>query len=536
MATKLVRRFEKAVQQNNHNELSKLAAPVFAAEVDQFDYDSLALASLQLANAQDYRLAFKFAQKAVARDVTRVEAPELIFWIYFNTKDHDQASETLSLIRSLEASKAREDIYRDWEIVIAHAKSEVDIVRDLFARRGRLPSEDDARFMELSFAYVRAFAPSELENVEKWINSVDQARLMTNPYGVMSIVTFLTAKGEIDKAVEVYRAALRGELVDTPELVWNLSLLEISCGDPVGWRRYWNRWDFSGFPSPNRKFALPRWTPQHDLSGKSILIWGEQGLGDEIQFLTRLPYLVALGPKKITLEVNSKIVPLVSRWFSSLEVRAHGPLDCSDLPDYKIYDFQMPMGDLPCWFSQKLPVQKAIYLDLSKETAPIKADYKNFFGNSLPIIGLSWRSGLTNASRNDSYVNANAVRDLAKSYEGKLNFVALQYGVTEEELETLATQPNMMAPKVDFYNDVLEHARYISACDLVVVALTSAFQLAGVTFTPCITWIEKNHMLLEGGNDKVWYDTIHFIKTERKYDRGALLFQIKKRLDRVIER
>ena len=194
----------------------------------------------------------------------------------------------------------------------------------------------------------------------------------------------------------------------------------------------------------------------------------------------------------------------------------------------------MPMGDLPCWFSEKLPVQKAMYLDLSNEAEPIKDEYGKFFSKTLPVIGLSWRSGVTNAARNDSYMNANAARDLAKGYEGRLNFVSLQYGLTDEEKAILADQPNIYVPDADFFGDILLHAQYVSACDLVVVALTSAFQLAGVTFTPCISWIEKTHMLLEGGNDKAWYDTIHFIKTERKYDRGALLYQIGKRLDRMV--
>jgi hypothetical protein len=535
MAATLVQRFEKAVKQNNHGELKRLADSVLSAEVEQFDYKSLARASLHLANAQDYHLAFEFAQKAIARDGTKIEAPELLFWICFNTRNHDQAAETLRLIRMLEASKPREDVYDDWEIIIAHAKSETDVVRQLFEKRGKLPSpDDDSRFMELSFAYVKAFAPSDLDKVEQWINGLDHKNMVTNPYGVMALVTFLIAKGDNYAAVQVYRDALDGPLSGTPEIVWNLSLLEVGIGDPQGWRRYWNRWEFKGFPSPERKFSSPRWTPEYDLQDKSILIWGEQGLGDEIQFLTRLPYLFPLGPKKITLEVNKKIVPLVARWFPFLEVRPHGRLDCSELDEYRGYDFHMPMGDLPCWFSEKLPVQKAMYLDLSNEAEPIKDEYGKFFSKTLPVIGLSWRSGVTNAARNDSYMNANAARDLAKGYEGRLNFVSLQYGLTDEEKAILADQPNIYVPDADFFGDILLHAQYVSACDLVVVALTSAFQLAGVTFTPCISWIEKTHMLLEGGNDKAWYDTIHFIKTERKYDRGALLYQIGKRLDRMV--
>jgi hypothetical protein len=48
----------------------------------------------------------------------------------------------------------------------------------------------------------------------------------------------------------------------------------------------------SGFSTPHRPFMQPRWNGQ-TADVKKLLVWGEQGIGDEVQFLSFVPVLVA---------------------------------------------------------------------------------------------------------------------------------------------------------------------------------------------------------------------------------------------------
>ena len=86
-----------------------------------------------------------------------------------------------------------------------------------------------------------------------------------------------------DLAIISYRAALKL----SPGLAlthWNLSLSLLSTGDHVhGWEEYMWRWFWDRFPEPWRRLSTPFWRGE-DLTGKKIVVFGEQGFGDMMQF------------------------------------------------------------------------------------------------------------------------------------------------------------------------------------------------------------------------------------------------------------
>lgn len=77
-------------------------------------------------------------------------------------------------------------------------------------------------------------------------------------------------------------------------------------------------------------FAIdrPRWSPGDDLAGKSLLVIGEQGLGDEILFGNVLPDVIdRLGPAgKLTIAVEPRLIPLFARSFPDATVGGHHTL------------------------------------------------------------------------------------------------------------------------------------------------------------------------------------------------------------------
>ena len=86
------------------------------------------------------------------------------------------------------------------------------------------------------------------------------------------------------------------------EARWNKALLQLSYGDlENGWENYEARWDWIG--SRPVSLSFPPQDGRGD-TGKSIPVWGEQGIGDEILFLTALPGDLELGPSKIGIYVR----------------------------------------------------------------------------------------------------------------------------------------------------------------------------------------------------------------------------------------
>src|SRR6185436_17427499 len=78
-----------------------------------------------------------------------------------------------------------------------------------------------------------------------------------------------------------------------PEANWNLGLVQLQLGEWAdGWRNY--EWRFRQ-PAAKHEFpSTPRWAGQ-PLSGRTILLTAEQGLGDMLQFLRYIPNLIACG-------------------------------------------------------------------------------------------------------------------------------------------------------------------------------------------------------------------------------------------------
>ena len=69
----------------------------------------------------------------------------------------------------------------------------------------------------------------------------------------------------------------------------------------------------------------PMWKPTDALSGKSMLLIGEQGLGDEVMFANDLPDLIeALGPTgRLTVALEPRLIPLFQRSFPTAIFCAH---------------------------------------------------------------------------------------------------------------------------------------------------------------------------------------------------------------------
>ncbi|MFI4936859.1 MAG: flagellar protein FlbA, partial [Caulobacterales bacterium] len=70
---------------------------------------------------------------------------------------------------------------------------------------------------------------------------------------------------------------------------------------------------------------LPAWTPETSIEGKTLLVMGEQGLGDEVLFANMLPDVIeALGPRgKLVLALEERLVGLFQRSFPTAEVVPH---------------------------------------------------------------------------------------------------------------------------------------------------------------------------------------------------------------------
>jgi tetratricopeptide (TPR) repeat protein len=96
---------------------------------------------------------------------------------------------------------------------------------------------------------------------------------------------------------------------DHPTAQFNLAVAYLLAGDYArGWPQYETRWNYEHLAGTLPKFDQPRWTGQ-DIKGKTLLIIGEQGHGDNIQFVRFVADIQARGAQPV-LVVDRSLIPL----------------------------------------------------------------------------------------------------------------------------------------------------------------------------------------------------------------------------------
>ena len=124
------------------------------------------------------------------------------------------------------------------------------------------------------------------------------------------------------------------------------ALVQLLQGDfATGWHNFERRWQSTDHDTPRRIYQEPAWAGEK-LSSGSLLIWGEQGIGDEIMFAGLIPDVIRTGNHCI-LDCDSRLKALFTRSFTGVNVYP----GCSpgSHPELEIAS-QLPVGSLPGLF------------------------------------------------------------------------------------------------------------------------------------------------------------------------------------------
>ncbi len=307
---------------------------------------------------------------------------------------------------------------------------------------------------------------------------------------------------------------------DYAEAHYNLSMALLMKGNfAAGWEEYEWRWQCPDFPSTRRQFPYPRWAGE-DLSGRCLLVWSEQGVGDEMMFANPIPAALEAGVR-LVIECNPRFVPLFARSFPGALV-----VERSDPPDPRIAEagaeMHTPMGSLGRFLRagpEEFPLVPGFYLVADgDQAAACRARYDGW-GEGLKI-GLSWRSGnqVVGAERSASL----DLWDGVLSQPGCL-FVNLQYGEVEADIAAVEQRLGVKIhcdETIDPLASMDDWAAQIAAMDLVISVDNSTVQLSGAL--GIATWTLLSHVpewrWQASGAESPWHP---FMRLFRQPARGA---------------
>ncbi|MCK5680777.1 tetratricopeptide repeat protein, partial [bacterium] len=164
--------------------------------------------------------------------------------------------------------------------------------------------------------------------------------------------------GRVDEAI-TYCSKLVEQAPNEAEFRQNLGIVLLKKGDwEEGFELYEARWQANRLG----QFASDFLWQGEDLSGKTILVWSEQGLGDTINFVRYLPQLNELAGS-VVLVVQEVLVELLRSSFPKIKIMGL----CER--DRVVHDVQVPLLNLPRFFQAQPDVVAPVnpYLRVSEE-------------------------------------------------------------------------------------------------------------------------------------------------------------------------
>jgi len=235
----------------------------------------------------------------------------------------------------------------------------------------------------------------------------------------------------------------------------------------------------------------PEWDGSPD---KTVALYGEQGLGDEISFASMVPDVVRTS-KKVILDVDKRLKNLFARSF----------------PEAKVYGTRAASSDTKPWADEDRDIDASLALGqcgeffrTSRESFPAgpylvpchtrTAQWRAVFKDKgKPVIGIAWSGGIPKTGSKFRRVELEDWLPVFASIDA--HWVCLQYKDASDEIAEFTKQhPHVdlvQYPWATLTKDYDDTAALVAALDCVVSVPTAVVRLAAALGTKTIVMNAK---------------------------------------------
>jgi tetratricopeptide (TPR) repeat protein len=248
----------------------------------------------------------------------------------------------------------------------------------------------------------------------------------------------------------------------------------------------------------------PVWDGSKD---KTVVVYGEQGLGDEICAASMLPDVIR-DSKRVILDCDHRLEGLFRRSFPQAKVYGTRWKKSTQWPELSEVEASIPGFEVGKFYrNDAADFPGTPYLvPCSDRLAMWKA---LFSAKQKPVIGIAWSGGI--------WQNASLYRQLPLAdwkpifYAIDAHWVSLQYKDASKEIEGTPVTQYRYGTLTDDYDDT---AAMVAACDLVIAVQTSVVHLAGALGVPCWAMIPKVSQWRYGEafTDLPWYRSVKLFR------------------------
>lgn len=261
-----------------------------------------------------------------------------------------------------------------------------------------------------------------------------------------------------------------------------LALLEQGRFDEA-WPHYEARWDSADRLKWKRHYNSQKWDGK---SVKKLVIHGEQGLGDEIMFMSLFSKAKERA-EEIVIECADRLTGIFSKAFNCRCYGTEAELKANESPE----DAHIAMGSLPSLVGMPSGtpfMPRPSVVNVGK-----------------PTIGIAWRGGTTRTNKDFRTLRLEQLKPILTSIDA--NFISVQYGGAEVDQELDGYFAIKSGPRD------LDSLHYrIGICDLVVTVTQTAVHQAGAMGVPCWVLTPRKSSWPFMTEKMLWYNSVELFK------------------------
>jgi hypothetical protein len=300
---------------------------------------------------------------------------------------------------------------------------------------------------------------------------------------------------------------------------WNLSIFLLKQGDLAnGWRLFDHglqvptdtkqKWQRS-LKKPFDFTSVPLWRGEN-LNGKSLLILGEQGIGDSMMFLTLLPSLLRES-NQVALFVETRLRNIYARAFPNLSIVTDSSLAQIKNPS-SVFDLQCPLGSI-CKYRFTSFSDYGFHSPILQSVPKWTAKFRKRHFDGRPLVGISWQGG---GSKKVISQKSIALKQWFKLLaHPNFKFVSLQYGLDLPHIQKFKNESGIDIAHdsdVDCTKNMDYWLSQVDAMDFVIsVANTTIHGAAGLSKpTLCFLGLESDWRWTDQSvfSGSYWYPTV----------------------------
>lgn len=292
----------------------------------------------------------------------------------------------------------------------------------------------------------------------------------------------------------------------------NLAMCRLARQDWSGWKDY-----SLLIGSPYRTKVLYKDEPQWDgTPDQNVVIYAEQGIGDEVSFASMIPDAARVC-KKLIFDCDGRLEGLFKRSFPNVTVYGTRVKDNKWAKQDRDIDASLPVGQLGEFFrtsaSQFPGTQylKACPVRMRQWASILKR----------PTIGIAWTGGVSRTNARNRRVTLEALLPVLSL---DADFVSLQYKDASEDIKAfLAAHPEVNLKQyawATLTHDYDDTAALVASCDYVLCIQTAVAHLAGGLGVPATVLIPKATTWRYGhhGNTIPWYKSLRIIRQSNDHE------------------